>query len=81
MRHELIGLCAEVLAARNESSVGISGKIVDETQKRVVVRTGTSNCKRMFKSGTLFRLTLPNSEKVELSGDDILGRPWERIGK
>lgn len=97
-RHELIGLDVEVLGAQNESNVGISGKIVDETQKTLAISTADKvrGChesktfagiasaqvhKRVFKSGTRFCVALPDGEKVEVGGDEILGRPWERISK
>jgi len=73
-----------VLDAQNKSSIGISGKIVDEAQKSVVMKLESAKLsvyKRIFKSGTLFRVALPNDERVELQGDEILGRPWERISK
>lgn len=81
IRHELIGLCVEVVLARNESNVGVKGKIIDETQKTLEIRVDKMRIKTIFKSGTIFRVTLPNEEKVEVVGDEIRGRPWERINK
>ncbi len=75
-RHELIGLMAEVVEARNKSAVGIHGLIIDET-KNILEIEG----KRVFKAGSLFRLTLPDKTQVKIEGEKIEGRPWERIKK
>jgi len=78
-QHELIGLQVEVVAALNEASVGLKGKVVDETQKTLVIRDA-STLKRVFKKGTTFKFKLPD-EEVEVEGDEIAFRPWERISK
>jgi len=75
-RHELIGLRAEVIKARNKSAVGIRGTIVDETKSTLEI-----DGKKVFKSGSVFKLTLPNKTKVEIEGEKIEARPWERIKK
>ena len=79
-RHELIGLRAEVLAANNVANTEIAGKVVDETQKSLVLKTQTDT-KRIFKNGTVFRFTLPDLKTVVVTGDEIQGRSWERTGK
>ena len=59
-RHELIGLNASVTSSKNKADAEIKGKIINETQKSLVIRHGST-------------------PKVELDGNDIVGRPWERI--
>jgi len=84
-QHELIGLRAEVVDAHNEASIGSKGKIVDETQKTLALQTKDQHTstpfKRVFKKGSKFKVTLPDEKEVELDGDDIAFRPWERISK
>lgn len=86
-RHELIGLHAKVTAAKNEDSVGLEGEIADETQKTLLIhrddknRAAATEYKRVFKEGSTFEVRLPSGKTVELSGDEILARPWERISK
>ena len=76
-RHELIGLNVSVTSSKNKADAGIKGKIINETQKSLVIRQD-STPKRVFKSNVKLEVKLPK-EKVELDGNDIVGRPWERI--
>jgi len=75
LRHELIGLECEVVAAVNKSSVGIRGTIKDETMKTIQVGS-----KIIFKKGSVFRLAL-NGKKIDVEGDQLLARPEDRIKK
>jgi len=74
VRHELIGLTAEVVKSRN--SAGLKGKIVDESYKTLVI-----NGKRVFKDAITVTLMLPSKEKVEVEGNLLVARPWDRIKK
>jgi ribonuclease P protein subunit POP4 len=80
-QHELIGLHAEVVGAQNKANVGLKGKVVNETQKTLVIRDASTLLKRVFKRGSAFKVTLPDGKEVELNGDEIAFRPWERISK
>jgi ribonuclease P protein subunit POP4 len=78
LRHELIGLECEIVNSKNESQIGIKGKIIDETMKTVVLYDGKQ--KRIQKNGTVFRLTLDNC-KVDVDGSKLVARPEDRIKK
>lgn len=75
-RHELIGLRAKVVSASNKSVAGISGTVADETKNTLEI-----DGKRVFKAGSVFELTLPDKSQIEIAGEKIEGRPWERIKK
>ncbi len=77
IRHELIGLWAEVLKSSNKSSVGISGKVVDETKNTLVIKQGEAE-KRIQKMGSEFMFML-EGKNVKVSGNAIAARPEERI--
>jgi len=77
LRHELIGLPCEVVRALNNSSVGVKGKIVDETMQTVVIQDDEK--KRIIKKGTTFRLDI--GKKVDVDGNYIIARPEDRIKK
>ena len=79
LRHELIGLECEVADASNKCQIGLKGKIVDETRKTITLET-TKGCKKIAKQNTTFRLKL-NKHTVEISGNDIIARPEDRIKK
>ncbi len=79
IRHELIGLECVVSKASNKGHAGISGKIVDETLKTIIISHKGTN-KRIPKQGTVFRIMLDNKE-VDVDGDYLIARPEDRIKK
>ena len=80
IRHELIGLKVEVVGAKNPKNIGISGKVVNETNKTLVIETKKGE-KRIFKSQVTLQLTLPSKKVVEVDGKLLAGRPWDRVKK
>ena len=78
-KHELIGLSAKVIDARNPANLKIAGKITDETNHTVVIEQGGKE-KRVFKKCVELELDLGN-EKITVKGSDIEGRPWDRVKK
>lgn len=80
VRHELIGLHTKIVQSKNSANLGISGKIVDESFKTLVIETRTGD-KRIFKSEVVLQLELPGREKVEIDGDLLASRPWDRLKK
>lgn len=79
IRHELIGLQCEIVQSNNKSLVGIRGKIILETMKTLVIKTGIKP-KRVQKKNTTFRLDI-NGEKVDVDGSELVARPEDRIKK
>lgn len=78
-KHELIGLNMEVVSSKNPNNVNISGKIVNETRKTLLVES-KGMLKRLFKDQITLNLDLPRKQ-VEIEGNLLLGRPWERLKK
>ncbi|MDR0900934.1 MAG: ribonuclease P protein component 1 [Methanobrevibacter sp.] len=95
--HELIGLYVKVVKSSNESLIGISGNIIDETKKTISIETKIesadkknkdknkinkiSEIKMIPKDVSIFHLFLPNNELVEIDGKILLNRPEDRIKK
>ena len=79
LRHELIGLRCKVADAKNKCSVGIEGKVIDETMKMVKIGTG-EGIKVIPKKGTVFRVRL-GPQNADIEGDYLIGRPEDRIKK
>jgi ribonuclease P protein subunit POP4 len=77
---ELIGLDAKVAKSTNRDSVGISGKVIDETRNTLVIRQNNSD-KVVPKETTIFQFTLSNGSVVEVDGNAIVGRPEDRVKK
>lgn len=90
----LIGLRMEVADSANPSLRGLEGRVVDETMKTLVVETGprwpsgfralareTRRPTRRVvpKAACRFRFRLPDGRAVEIRGQDLVGRPQERV--
>ena len=77
--HELIGLKTKVVFSPDPTQIGISGEIIDETANILVIRT-EKGIRRIPKKYRVFEFTL-GRKVIELNGEDILGRPEERVKK
>jgi len=78
--HELIGLEAEVVSAKNPSLLGHKGIVVDETKNLLVLNT-KKGVKKILKEQATFRFTLPNGTRVVVEGSVIVGSPEDRLKK
>ncbi len=78
VKHELIGLHAEVVNSKNKADVGIKGKIVDESHHTINIETGRGE-KKLFKKNITLKLKLPSSQEVEVDGEVLEAKPWDRI--
>jgi ribonuclease P protein subunit POP4 len=80
LRHELIGLEARVTNSSDPGLLGISGIIIDETRDMLVIEQA-GKPKIVPKSTSIFVLTLPSGEEVEVDGAKLVARPEERVRK
>ena len=80
VQDEFIGLNAKVVKSSNPSYVGISGKVVDETRKTLVIRQRHED-KVIVKEAAVFQFTLSDGTVIEVEGKIILGRPEDRMKK
>jgi ribonuclease P protein subunit POP4 len=79
-QNELIGLNAKVTKSTNRDSMGISGRVIDETRNTLVIRQN-NNDKVVPKETTIFQFTLSDGSVVEIEGNAIIGRPEDRVKK
>jgi ribonuclease P protein subunit POP4 len=80
VNHELIGLNATVVKSTNRDSVGVSGRVTDET--RNIFKLESCGCeKKAAKHGNTFEFKLSESDKVLIDGDILVGRPEDRVAK
>lgn len=75
--HELIGLSLNVVSSVDSSKKGLKGKIVDETQRTIVIETFNKE-KVLPKVESTFAFDL-NGEIVEIEGRELVGNPIERL--
>ena len=78
LQHEFIGLDVEVARSPNPNYVGITGKVIDETQNTLVIQYNSEK-KIIIKNVTVFHFTMPDGTIVEIDGKVIIGRPEKRI--
>jgi ribonuclease P protein subunit POP4 len=78
VRHELIGLIAEVAESTNRFQVGIKGTVVDETKNVLIIETD-KGLKKIQKKGSKFIFEIPSGKKVKVDGRKIAVRPEERV--
>ena len=78
LRHELIGLDVLVSGAANPELRGLSGRIIDETRNLLVIETKIG-IKRIAKMHSIFRVSLPGRELVEIDGSVLVLAPEKRI--
>ncbi len=76
--HELIGLYVKVLRHDDSFLVGVEGTIVDETKNTLKIRIGDKT-KTILKKGALLLFKLSDKVEVLVNGEQILGRPEERL--
>ena len=79
IRHELIGLDVIVSESLNPLSIGVQGKVINETQQTITIQTKKGN-KKILKRLSTFVFNVKD-KKVEVKGSVIAKRPWERISK
>ena len=79
IRNELIGLDVVVSGSLNPLSIGIQGKVIDETQQTLTIQT-KNGTKKILKRLSTFIFNIKD-KKVEVKGSVIAKRPWERISK
>jgi ribonuclease P protein subunit POP4 len=80
VKHELIGLAVKVVKSENSSQEGMEGEVVDETKNMLVIRSKGAE-KKVFKGQSSFIFTLPNSEKIRVNGELLVGRSEDRLKK
>lgn len=75
--HELIGLNVNVIVSTDSNKKGISGKIIDESQRMFTIET-RNGTKMVPKHESVFAFEL-GSETIEINGDELRQNPIERL--
>ncbi len=81
VRHELIGLKIEVKEARNPKSVGIRGRVIDETRNTLKIEKDNGKEATLAKGECTFVFILPGGRRVSVRGEVMISRPEDRIKK
>ncbi len=81
LRHELIGLKAEVVDAKNPSLIGKNGLILDETRNMLLIGEPGGPKSWVQKDVVKLRIWLPDGTRLLIEGRVLVGRPEERLKK
>ncbi len=79
VRHELIDLQVKVVDCTNKASVGLTGRVVDETRNTLVIESEGKE-KRLVKEQCIFSFKV-GGKWVRVDGKIIIARPEDRIKK
>ena len=80
IQDEFIGLKSTVVKSLNNDSVGINGKIIDETRNTFTILQNNRK-KVVVKDISIFNFMMPDGTIIEIDGKTIIGRPEDRIKK
>ncbi|MBT3691533.1 ribonuclease P protein subunit [Candidatus Woesearchaeota archaeon] len=72
---ELIGSLVEIVSSKNETLIGIKGKIIDETKNTLIIKQG-KKIKKIMKSHVILKI-----DDKTIEGKNIIKRPEDRIKK
>lgn len=75
--HEIIGLNVCILKHLDPNLEGKCGKVYYETKNTLVLETDKGK-KTVMKKGAIFEFLIEN-EKITVLGDDLIGRPEDRV--
>ena len=78
IRREFIGTEIKIKESKNQTNVGISGKIIDETRNTFTI-SHKGKKRRIIKSPNTFHFHFPDGTIVEIAGRLLIGRPENRI--
>ncbi len=78
-KHELIGLKVEVIS-KNKDLNETQGRIINETKNLIIIETKGKE-KKILKKGNKFKIKFGNKKETIVKGEDIFGRPEERLKK
>ncbi len=81
VRHELIGLKAEVVDSPNKYLLGISGIILDETKNMLLIGQPGGKKRWVIKKQVKLRIYLPDGKRVIVDGKILTDRPEDRLKK
>jgi ribonuclease P protein subunit POP4 len=80
LRNDLIGLYAKIIDSSHRDYIGITGTIVNETKKTLIILDNKKK-KRVAKRVSVIQITLPNGKSYIVDGVSTIGHPVNKIKK
>jgi len=79
--HELIGLYVNVVESSNHTLNGINGRVVYESKNMLHISNDYKHVKMIPKKGSVLEFLLEDGTRYIVKGNDLIGRPEDRIEK
>jgi ribonuclease P protein subunit POP4 len=80
IQHEFIGLDVNIVKSSNMHTVGIAGRVIDETRNTFTI-LHDDKMKVIVKDTSIFEFVMPDGTVVEIDGKIAVGRPEDRLKK
>ncbi|MBT4445737.1 hypothetical protein HOA92_01730 [archaeon] len=82
--HELIGMQLKVVDSTSKNLVDLVGLILDESRETITLGLDMQNgnlkqVKLLKRSLLKIKLHGKSGKTIDLNGDDLLNKPWDRI--
>ena len=78
IQNGLTGIYTTVVYSTNHSSIGLKGRIVNETRNMLMIKNG-SGIKKIEKKNSRFLLHVPDQFDITVDGRMLVGTPHELI--
>jgi len=78
--HEFVGVNAKVVRCSHRGTVGLSGRVVDETRNMFTILYEGKK-KMVAKASSVFHFKFSDGTVVEIDGKLLTGRPEDRLKK
>ncbi|MDD5172107.1 MAG: ribonuclease P protein subunit [Candidatus ainarchaeum sp.] len=76
-----IGLPVKIVNSSQRKLVGLEGTVTDETKNLITLEKADGKEVKVQKVACVFRFTLDSGEDVDIDGNSIAFRPYERPKK
>jgi ribonuclease P protein subunit POP4 len=80
IQHEFMGLDVNIVKSSNMYTVGIAGRVIDETRNTFTI-LHDDKMKVIVKDTSIFEFVMPDGTVVEIDGKIAVGRPEDRLKK
>ncbi len=79
--HELIGLYVNVVESSNHTLNGMNGRVVYESKNMLYISNDYKHIKMIPKRRSVLEFFLQDGTRCIVKGNDLIGRPEDRIEK
>jgi ribonuclease P protein subunit POP4 len=78
LQNEIIGLTVELLHDSNPFNIHLTGKVIDETMKTLIIKNKKIN--KIAKQNAIFKINI-GDKIIKIEGRNLIGKPENRLKK